>query len=260
VFAGALAVHVTLKFPKMVRALRSRSLRGVLRTSRAETEPEPPDPGGLVATHPASATISRRGALGLVGGGAALIAVLSVGQSLGGPARRLALLLPRGGSDGSGPNGFQVNKTAVAAGIGPDDVGSAWRLSLLGGAQPVTLDLAALAAMPQHTATLPIACVEGWSTTQRWTGVRLRDLAERAGVQGPRSVFVQSVQRGGAFGSAILTAGQLLDPDALLALRVNDALLSMDHGYPARIIVPALPGVHNTKWVGSLEFRTTGDE
>ena len=29
----------------------------------------------------------------------------------------------------------------------------------------------------------------------------------------------------------------------------------MDHGYPARIIVPALPGVHNTKWVGQMTFR-----
>ena len=28
----------------------------------------------------------------------------------------------------------------------------------------------------------------------------------------------------------------------------------MDHGYPARIIVPALPGVHNTKWVAAIEF------
>ena len=44
------------------------------------------------------------------------------------------------------------------------------------------------------------------------------------------------------------------DPDALLALKVNGEDLSMDHGFPARIIVPALPGVHNTKWVGSIEF------
>jgi DMSO/TMAO reductase YedYZ molybdopterin-dependent catalytic subunit len=28
----------------------------------------------------------------------------------------------------------------------------------------------------------------------------------------------------------------------------------MDHGYPARIIVPALPGVHNTKWVAGIVF------
>ena len=46
-----------------------------------------------------------------------------------------------------------------------------------------------------------------------------------------------------------------MHPDALLALRVNDADLSPDHGFPARIIVPALPGVHNTKWVGSIDFR-----
>ena len=51
-----------------------------------------------------------------------------------------------------------------------------------------------------------------------------------------------------------LNGGQLRDPDALLALKVNGADLSPDHGYPARIIVPAVPGVHNTKWVGGIEF------
>jgi DMSO/TMAO reductase YedYZ molybdopterin-dependent catalytic subunit len=66
---------------------------------------------------------------------------------------------------------------------------------------------------------------------------------------------VISLQRGGAFGEATLAANQVGDPDALLALRVDGADLSLDHGYPARIIVPALPGVHNTKWVGSIEFR-----
>ena len=54
---------------------------------------------------------------------------------------------------------------------------------------------------------------------------------------------------------ASLNGDQLAHPDALLALKVNGADLSPDHGYPARIIVPALPGVHNTKWVGRLEFR-----
>jgi DMSO/TMAO reductase YedYZ molybdopterin-dependent catalytic subunit len=48
----------------------------------------------------------------------------------------------------------------------------------------------------------------------------------------------------------------VIHPDSLLALRVNDADLSPDHGYPARIIVPGLPGVHNTKWVASIDFRT----
>ena len=46
-----------------------------------------------------------------------------------------------------------------------------------------------------------------------------------------------------------------MDPDSLLALRVNGADLTPDHGYPARVILPASPGVHNTKWVSSLTFR-----
>jgi DMSO/TMAO reductase YedYZ molybdopterin-dependent catalytic subunit len=40
----------------------------------------------------------------------------------------------------------------------------------------------------------------------------------------------------------------------MLALRVNGADLSRDHGYPARTIVPAAPGVHNTKWVNKITF------
>jgi DMSO/TMAO reductase YedYZ molybdopterin-dependent catalytic subunit len=51
-----------------------------------------------------------------------------------------------------------------------------------------------------------------------------------------------------------LRRNQVLDRDSLLALEVNGVDLSIDHGYPARVIVPALPGVHNTKWVGSIEF------
>ena len=54
---------------------------------------------------------------------------------------------------------------------------------------------------------------------------------------------------------ATLAAGQVADTRSLLALRVGGEDLSLDHGYPARIIVPGLPGVHNTKWVGSLTFR-----
>ena len=119
------------------------------------------------------------------------------------------------------------------------------------------LPRAALLRMEQHTASLPIACVEGWSTDdQAWSGVRLRDLARLAGVTRPASVLVRSLQRGGAFSQAVLSAEQIMDPDSLLALRVNGADLSPDHGYPARVIVPANPGVHNTKWVASLTFRS----
>ncbi|WP_241250005.1 molybdopterin-dependent oxidoreductase [Rhodococcus sp. X156] len=253
VFLAGFVVHVGLKLPRLVTALRSVSLREVLRTSRADTRPEPPDPDGLVALDPAPATLSRRGALGLVGGGAALVAVVSVGQTVD-ALRPLAFLLPRGRDLGDGPNDFPVNRTVTAAGISTDQAGPSWRLEL-SGAGTRTLDRAQLLTLPQHTAVLPIACVEGWSTTQRWSGVRLRDLAALAGVADPASALVQSLGTSGPFSQAALQANQVLDPDSLLALRVNGVELSADHGYPARVIVPALPGVHNTKWVRALEFR-----
>jgi DMSO/TMAO reductase YedYZ molybdopterin-dependent catalytic subunit len=121
----------------------------------------------------------------------------------------------------------------------------------------VRLSREALLAMPQTTQELPIACVEGWSTTQTWTGVRLSALARLADATGAASVEVDSVETGNPFAFTALRAAQIEDDQSLLALRVNGADLSLDHGFPARVIVPALPGVHNTKWVGRMTFRTT---
>ena len=255
VFIAGFAVHVAVKLPTMWRSLRSRSFRSVLTTSRAETVPEPLDETGLVATNPAPATLSRRGALGLVAAGSAFVAILTVGQTTGGVLRQLAILLPRGRSYGDGPNDFQINRTARAAAIGPRQYGDAWRLTLTGTPTAVTLSRPQLLAMPQHTVTLPIACVEGWSTVQTWTGVRLKDLVDAAGVRNLVSARVESFERFGAFRSVQFTADQMLHPDSVLALRVNGADLSLDHGYPARIMMPAIPGVHTTKWVYTIDFR-----
>ena len=257
VFIAGFVAHVVIKLPTMIRSLRSRSFASVLRTSRADTVPEPLNEDGLVAPDPDPPTLSRRGILAVVGGGALLVAVLTAGQTIGGGTRHLAILLPRGRTygDGDGPNDFQINRTAFIARIDPAQTGDRWRLQLLGGPQPVVLDRAMLAAMPQHTVDLPLACVEGWSTVQTWSGVRLADLANAAGRPTPGSAVVSSLERFGAFNHARLQRNQVLNPDALLAFRVNGADLSLDHGYPARIIVPALPGVHCTKWVASIDFR-----
>jgi DMSO/TMAO reductase YedYZ molybdopterin-dependent catalytic subunit len=163
---------------------------------------------------------------------------------------------------GSTAGDFQVNNTARNAGIVASETAEKWRLTMLAvgtdgqPSRPVVLSRGDLLRMEQHAASLPIACVEGWSTdNQAWTGVRLRDLAAMAGVTSPSSVLVQSLQHGGGFSQAALSAGQIMDQDSLLALRVNGADLTLDHGYPARVIVPDAPGVHNTKWVSSLTFR-----
>jgi DMSO/TMAO reductase YedYZ molybdopterin-dependent catalytic subunit len=254
-FLGALGAHVAIKLPTIRRAYRECGVLRPLRASLAETRPEPHDPdGGLAPERPAAPTLSRRGLLGFVGGASALLFVVTAGQSIGGPLRRLAVLAPRNQAIGPGPGDFPVNKTAAAAGIGDAMVGPGYRLELVVGERAVTLSREDLLAMPLATHNLPIACVEGWSTTQRWTGVPLAALARRAGAPAGARAFVESLQEAGVLREATLNAGQVADARSLLALRHNGADLTMDHGFPARVIVPALPGVHNTKWVARITF------
>ncbi|WP_438490302.1 molybdopterin-dependent oxidoreductase [Streptomyces sp. S186] len=256
IFIGAFVVHVVFRITTMATALRGRRWRSELRTPATRTRPEPPDDTGLVTPNPAPPTTSRRSALGMVGAGSLVLLVVTAGQSIGGALRRTALLAPHGQEPGAGPNGFQINKTAAAVGIRARDIGPDWRLVVRGPGRERSFTRDQVLALPQHTAALPIACVEGWSTDdQHWSGVRLSDLAALVGLrEGPPGVFVESAQRSGAFSSAHLRDNQVRDPRSLLALRVNGADLSVDHGYPARIIVPANPGVHNTKWVTRLTF------
>ena len=229
VFLGSFALHVAIKLPVALR--------------RREDEPDV-----LKAARPAPATVSRRGLLAFTGAGAGLVLIGNGGQALGGPLRKLAFLAPR--RDG----GLPVNKTARAAGIQPAMVGASWILELTGGAASKRLTRADLQAMPQTSDSLPIACVEGWSATRRWTGVRLADLAAAAGVPDAEQVLVVSLQTGSRYARTTLSRDELHDPRSLLALQVEGEDLSLDHGYPARVIVPALPGVHNTKWVKALTF------
>jgi DMSO/TMAO reductase YedYZ molybdopterin-dependent catalytic subunit len=255
VFVAAFAVHACLKTPAMIRALRSRGLLTELRTDTAHTRPEPPDAGPLVSPSPAAPTISRRGALGFAGAGSLLLLVLSAGQSIGGPLRRIALLAPHGQGSAPGPSDFAINVTAHQAGIKAEDTSASWRLIIAAAGAPVIMTRQELLAMAQHTSNLAINCVEGWSSgAQTWTGVRLSDLARLAGADSPVSLLVESLELHGAFRHAVLSAGQIMDTRSLLALRVNGADLSPDHGYPARVILPAAPGVHNTKWVTRLTF------
>ncbi len=232
VFTAALGIHVLVKMPTVVRTYR----RPTVYSDLVAVDPDPP-------------TLSRRGFFAFVGGASAVLLVANVGQTLGGPLRSLAFLAPRRES-------FPVNKTAAAAKVTDSMVGASYRLTLSAGAGELPFTRDELLALPQHTARLPIACVEGWTTTQEWTGVRLAELARQAGVD-PDDVtdaFVRSLQPAGVLSKASLNGDQVRASDSLLALKVNGADLPLDHGYPARIIVPALPGVHNTKWVASITF------
>jgi DMSO/TMAO reductase YedYZ molybdopterin-dependent catalytic subunit len=254
VFIASFVVHVGMKLPVMRRSLKSRRLRDELRIPLAETVPEPLDEHGLVSVNPAEPSISRRGVLALVGGASLTVTAVTLGETIG--WRPSALLAARGQTYGNGPTDFQVNRTARTAQITAADAGSSWRLTVSGPGAVMSFSREELLALPQHTARLPIACVEGWSTVQTWTGVRLRDLVQLVGATDVESAVVTSLEARGAFNRAVLNANQVRDADALLALKVNGVDLSPDHGYPARVIVPAMPGVHCTKWVSRIEVRS----
>jgi DMSO/TMAO reductase YedYZ molybdopterin-dependent catalytic subunit len=240
VFIGAMIAHITLKFGTMRHSLTTRE------EVRAVTGGH-----GLISPNPTPASMSRRALLTAVGGASLILLTQGIGQSVGGRLRGLAFLLPRGATR-PGPLGFPVNKTWVRTGLEPADVGTSWRLSVRG-RESKTFTLAQLKALPQYTHKLPIACVEGWSTTQHWTGVRVVDLAKMVGVQGEATLTSTSLEHGN-YGEATLGHEQVSDPRTLLALSVNGQPLPLDHGYPARIISPAIPGVHCTKWVTSMRF------
>ena len=224
---GALVVHVGAKGAQAWRSVRTHS--------------NEPDDGGEGLT--------RRGFLGAVFGTAGVITLLTAGQTLR-PLNRIALLAPR--RPDVGPQGFPVNQTASAR-IIERARDPAYTLFVEGNVPtPLTLSLDELRALEQHEAELPIACVEGWSTSQFWRGVRVADLLDAAGARGDASVRVASLQAGGLYRSSMLNPSHARDPDTLLALEVNGELLHIDHGFPVRLIGPNRPGVMQTKWVGKL--------
>ena len=113
--------------------------------------------------------------------------------------------------------------------------------------------LAQLSALPQVEVELPIACVEGWSASGVWGGVRLRDLLDLGGIPEGATVRAVSLETEGLYSSAEVTPAFSRHPDTLLALRLGGQVLSHDHGYPVRLIAPNRPGVLQTKWVSRVE-------
>lgn len=190
----------------------------------------------------------RRSLLTAAGAAVGAVTLTTVGQTVT-PLKRLDLLAPR--HPDHGPQGLPVNRTARAAGVTAEAVRE-WRLRV-DGPRPCELTLDQLRAMPQHEVALPIACVEGWSKTAHWTGVRVRDLLDRAGAPPGARIRVVSLQTHGGYRVMEMAHTYARDPLTLLALRLNGAVLSADHGYPARIIAPNRPGVLQTKWVARME-------
>ena len=263
---GALLVHIAVKLPVIRGAFAEPVDAGEDRDDRPDPPPRSPagspagssagspsgSPAGSPSGSPAgSPPLSRRALLRSTWLAAGLAALTTAGASV--PLLRdVSVFAVR---TGSGPQGVPINRTASMAGVSPDMVGAGWRLELVNGSRTATLTRSDLAAMPQHVESLPIACVEGWSAGATWTGVRVRDLLALVGADpgDGAAVTVTSLQQRYAFGTSVLQSNFAADHKTLLALEINGETLSLDHGYPARLIAPNRPGVLQTKWVTRME-------
>jgi len=231
---GALVVHIAVKLPVISEALRHDVDSTALDRATMERGP---------------GVMSRRGLLRTTWTATGVAVLATAGATV--PWLRKVSVL--GVRSGDGPEGVPVNHSAVYRGVVAAATSASYRLTVSYGGREARLSLADLRAMPQTTASLPIACVEGWSAGATWTGVPVRDLLDRVGAPAGSEVRVESLQEHGGERVSTLAPNFSDHPHTLLALDLEGQPLSLDHGFPCRLIAPDRPGVLQTKWVARLE-------
>ena len=131
--------------------------------------------------------------------------------------------------------------------------------------RPTQFSLARLRGMPQRTQITRHDCVEGWSAIGKWSGVPLGVLLDTVRPRPDARYVVFHCMDNDGSGNLYyesLDMHQAHHPQALLALRLNDAPLDPDHGAPVRLRVPTQLGYKSAKWISRIEvvgsFATIG--
>jgi DMSO/TMAO reductase YedYZ molybdopterin-dependent catalytic subunit len=151
---------------------------------------------------------------------------------------------------------------------------SAWRLSVSGCVRrPYEIDYRALLELPQQVRAVTSECAGNGVggnqvSTSTWTGTPLRSLLDRAGLD-PDVRFIKltgqdqglvetSPARPVPFARGIPVA-KALAPETMLAYRMNEDVLPVEHGFPLRAIVPGWYGMDSVKWLVGIEALKTED-
>jgi DMSO/TMAO reductase YedYZ molybdopterin-dependent catalytic subunit len=124
----------------------------------------------------------------------------------------------------------------------------------------VTLTYAQLTARPLIERWITLCCVSnvvggGLISNARFLGARLPDILNLAGVHPDADQLVMSSPDGMTIGAP--TAVVMDGRDAMIAIGMNGVPLPVEHGFPARVVVPGLYGyVSACKWVVDIEATT----
>jgi hypothetical protein len=143
--------------------------------------------------------------------------------------------------------------------------GSSRRTVLPAGAEVVgreaTFNYGDIRDRPLVERTITLTCVSNevggtYVSTANFIGVDLADLLEEAGVR-PGAEQLHSTSADGWTSGSPVTAAMDRERGAVLAIGMNGEPLPIEHGFPARLVIPGLYGyVSATKWVTDLEVTT----
>jgi DMSO/TMAO reductase YedYZ molybdopterin-dependent catalytic subunit len=144
---------------------------------------------------------------------------------------------------------FPVLHVGDVPAFGPGE----WTLTVSGLVErPFTVGLDELRALPSVTVTTDIHCVTKWSKFDTtWTGVRVRDLFDRAGVD-PSATHVLGHAEYGY--SANLPLADATADRSLVVYAYEGEDIEPVHGGPVRLFVPHLYFWKSSKWLRGLEL------
>ncbi|HEX6856865.1 MAG TPA: molybdopterin-dependent oxidoreductase [Streptosporangiaceae bacterium] len=160
------------------------------------------------------------------------------------------------------PNGkfYRVDEALVLPQVPP----SAWNLRIHGMVQKeIRISFRDLLKRPLIEDWITLCCVSNpvggpYIGNAKWLGASLASLLREAGIRAGADQIVATSVDGFTSGTPIQAV--MDGRDALLAIAMNGSPLPVEHGFPARMVVPGLYGyVSACKWVTDIEVTTFAD-
>ncbi len=154
------------------------------------------------------------------------------------------------------PGQSRTRKWPVLDASGPPRLDLARWTFRIGGlvAHPIEWNWSEFQQLPRVGVFGDFHCVTRWSRLGNlWEGVSTRELVQRAGGTLPEARFVL-VHGYDSGWTTNLPLEDFLAEDALVALLHDGEPLAVEHGGPARLIVPRLYAWKSAKWVAGVEL------